>query len=201
MTTTLRLFARSRGGTVRLGVLALLAALPILLAPVSYLGVPVRDAAASIFLNAALLGGTVIVFPLGAPWVELDESLPDRPLRDLRLTWFVTVTLTVVLVGAVAVAVRQDAGLLLPFYARNVLLGVGIGALSVCLLPRTIAWLPVTAYAMVCWVWGTQDQLGTARAWALPNYELSSPVPLVVAVCLWAATAVMYSYRDGRQVP
>lgn len=201
MTTTLRLFTRSRGGVVRLAILSAVAALPVLLAPVAFLGVPVRDAAASIFLNAALLGGTVVVFPLGAPWAELDEALPNRPLRDLRLTWFVAVTLMVVLVGAVAVAVRHDAGLLLPFYGRNVLLGIGIGALSVCMLPRTIAWLPVTAYAMVCWVWGTEDQLGTARAWALPNHELSSWVTLLVAVSLWAATAALYSYRDGRQVP
>lgn len=199
--TTLRLYARSRGGVARLGILGAAAALPVLLAPVEFLGVPVRDAAASIFLNAALLAGTVVAFPLGAPWSELDEALPDRPLRDLRLVWFMAVTVAAVLAGAAAVAVREDAALLMPFYGRNVLLGLGIGALSVCLLPRTVAWLPATAYAMVCWVWGTEDQLGTARVWALPNHDLTSWLSLLVAVSLWAGAAALYTYRDGQQVP
>lgn len=201
MMTAMRLFARSRGGVARLGIMGAAAALPVLLAPAELSGVPVRDAAASILLNAVLLTGTVVAFPLGAPWRELDEALPDRPLRELRLTWFLLVSFMVVLTGLAAVVARGDAEWLLPFYGRNALLGIGIGTLSVCLLPRTAAWLPATVYAMVCWVWGTEDLLGTARVWALPNHEMTSWLTLLVAVILWTGGAVLYTYRDGQQVP
>ncbi|MEJ5914563.1 hypothetical protein [Pseudokineococcus sp. 1T1Z-3] len=194
------LFLRSRGGAARTGLLAAVVTVALLLAPVDLLAVPLRGQVnASPMPNAVLLVGALVSFSLASPWRDLHELVPLRRLVLPRALWYLALTACLLLAGYVALAVRG----LEPFAAhllRSGLAATGAGALSACLLPRSVSWTPVLLYGMVSWVWGTVDQEGTARVWSLPNQPLDSAPAAAVAAAAWLVGGLVFTWRDGRQV-
>lgn len=196
----IRLFMTTRGGlTQAVVVLIIVAALS--LAPVDLSVVPFRDAAASLLLAGSVAAGAIVAPALGSPWRDLEESLPHRPLIFLRTGWYLTLTAAMTLVAVSAFVLRGLESPVVIGSGRNMLLAIGIGAISACLLPRAVAWAPAVSFAMMSWIWGTKDLAGTPRWWALANHDIHSPPALITALFAWILGGALYTARDGRQIP
>ncbi len=197
---SLLLFCRSRGlwrgGIVLAATWGAAALVPSSLDPV-----PGFDQRNAVALNAATaMVGALWAFHVASPGRALEETLSRFTLIPLRLVWLVGATVALLAASYAGGAMRGLSQDMLALVERNVLLGVGLGTVSGCLLPRRSSWAPVTIYVLLCWFMGTQDVDGTAQAWALPQAAPRAATPAVVVVMTWVVGALFYAWRDGHPV-
>lgn len=195
------LFARSRGGLPALLGVALASWLAMAALPGDLMMVPFQAmAAVSPVLVASMVAGLGWSLYFGCPWRDLELGLPRGVMPRLRAGWYVSATVVMVLTAFLAAMAHGHDPWLVMMLTRNVLLAMGLAAISACLLPRSTAWIPLAIYASMCWLIGTVDMDGSSRAWALPLGAVDSGGVAIAACATWLLGGAWYVARDGRQV-
>lgn len=193
------LFARSRGGFVPPAVVVVASVLVVGWAPVGLRRVPLMDHVALVALGvSAVLPAFGCLRGLGAPGPEIERPAAGWRLVACRLAWTLLLSALVVVTG-VTVAVARGLGLDgAVLVARNGIIGTGIVLVCAVLLRPALAWVPLSLFALVGWIFGTTDLAGTARWWAVLSHTPDSRSAAVVAVLLWCGGCALYVTRDAR---
>jgi len=74
---------------------------------------------------------------------------------------------------------------------RNLAFTLGAAMASVCLLPRSSAWIPIVIPPMVMWLMGTRS-VGPPRPWAVLLRPETDHTAMSVAVFLYGAGAFLF---------
>ena len=144
-----------------------------------------------------LASGIFFSVLLANPLPELEATAIRWRLTALRGSWLGLALVGFVAVGALGFWVRGSGGQYVMGHARDCALGLGLGAVSGCWLPRHIAWLPATAYVVACWLGGVVDLNGTPAWWAFPCYRSESLNAALAAAVILCAGGLVYLARDG----
>lgn len=193
-----RLFLRSRRALILLAFLCATAIMLSLLPGKLHDSLLTSDWASVPLLSAAAFPGVVWTVIGVSPGRALERALPGSRIVAYRLVLFALATIAFMLVTVAAVAPRPVMEADPATVYRNVLFGLGAGAVSAVLLPRHVAWAPLLSYAVLNWTIGTSTSWGTARAWALLNADAGSVTALGITAAVFVIGAAMYAVLDGK---
>ncbi|MBX3313205.1 MAG: hypothetical protein KF906_02705 [Actinobacteria bacterium] len=112
------------------------------------------------------------------------ERASGRPAHSLRGRSLLLLTVTS---SAVVAASPYDSATV----ARCTMVLVGMGLVSLALLPRQVAWVPIALYPAACWLLGTRSG-GDHAAWAVPLRPPDDPVAMRTAVAAAALGLVLF---------
>lgn len=150
--------------------------------------VPGRPSDVEWVVSPLLAGGVAATMPLvcGTAY-EVDEILTAQPVRRRR--WWATVALFALAVmppilGNPTTSPIADI--------RNSLLLSGLALTATVTLPAVLAWTPVVAFPMVCWLLGARPPGEPTPAWALLLADRGDVLAGVGALAAAGVGAIAY---------
>jgi hypothetical protein len=189
-------FARSRGLTRAVGLLAVLAVADTL-APRSLYPIPVRaNIAISLGPLLAALPGVLLASCTERPEPEMEPTRAGR-LVQARAAWLGTWLVCFTAVGILASGWSEFG---LELSARSLAMTAGLTLIAAQMLPALAAWLPSALLLAVTLVYGTKSVAGEPYSLALLLKPIDSSVSAGVALVLIAVGSALYIARDARPI-
>lgn len=152
--------------------------------PERALAVLARDDVFSVIwpLVPALLAASLpTAFTFDGRDLERASGRSAHSLRAMSLLLLLTASATIV------VASPYDPATV----ARCTMVLVGLALISLTLLPRQVAWVPIAFYPAACWLLGTRSG-GDHAAWAVPLRQAGDPVAMRTAAVVAVLGAVLF---------